>query len=87
MGARTVVATVEAIAVCPPRLFEKRLRNGRYRRGDVGLEKRCSKCREYWPADNTAFYPQLRERDGLSDWCKACYLQWRGKWEARREAA
>lgn len=36
---------------------------------DLGREQRCSKCREYWPAD-TEFFHQLRDR--LSSWCKAC---------------
>lgn len=65
--------------------FAQRLRSGAYRETPEGLEKRCCKCREYWPADNTAFYTAPSNPDGLYDWCKACYWEWRRKWEAGRK--
>lgn len=86
MGARITTPTVFAIAVASAALVALRLKNGGFRRTAEGLEKRCAKCREYWPADNTAFYPAVAEPDGLSRWCKACYVEWRAKWEARRSA-
>lgn len=51
------------------------LANGRYQFDEDGeLEKRCSKCREYWPAD-TEFYfafAGCTHRDGLHCMCKSC---------------
>lgn len=52
-------------------LYQKRLANGIYRIEAGELEKRCAKCREYWPADNEFFHSQNRD-DGLHTWCKAC---------------
>jgi hypothetical protein len=58
-------------------LLEKRLKNGGYRIDeDEQLHKRCSRCREYWPADTEFFYTK-KGTDGLHDWCKACYQEWR----------
>ena len=52
-------------------LYQKRLANGVYRIEAGELEKRCAKCRDYWPADNEFFHSQNRD-DGLHPWCKAC---------------
>jgi len=39
---------------------------------ELGLERRCLTCGEYWPADHE-FYPTARSRkDGLSVRCIAC---------------
>jgi hypothetical protein len=59
-----------------PALFQKRLANGKYRIEADGLYRQCSKCRDYWPADSEFFY-KAKTRDGLFDWCKACYQEWR----------
>lgn len=50
---------------------------------ELGTEKRCPRCNEYWPADTDFFYSQKGKKDGLHDWCKACYTAWR---EARYRA-
>lgn len=72
--------TVFAEQIASPRLLVIRLISGVYRYADlVDLEKRCSKCREYFPADNTFFYAAPRSKDGLIDWCKACYLESRAE--------
>lgn len=40
-------------------LLARRLASGKYQYDDDGqLEKRCSCCREYWPADSEFFLPQ-----------------------------
>lgn len=60
-----------------PEQLEKGLASGLYRYDDVGeLERRCSCCRDYWPADPEFFFrnPQ-RSSDGLHGWCKACHQQ------------
>lgn len=49
----------------------------RYRMGELGAEARCSRCREWWPADSEFFYKQS---DGQPhSFCKACYSEWRGR--------
>ena len=50
------------------------LRRGAYRRDEDGvLEKRCSHCREYYPADNLYFFASKGYRDGLHSQCKTCW--------------
>lgn len=51
------------------------LRNGRYRISDIGLEKRCPDCGDWWPVDDEFYFVQ-RERgvERPSACCKACYL-------------
>ena len=62
----------------PERLKALRLKNQVYRVSDEGdLEKRCSKCKDYWPADREFFFSAGKAGDGLTDWCKACYVEWR----------
>ncbi|MFA5824781.1 MAG: hypothetical protein WC825_02280 [Gallionellaceae bacterium] len=57
------------------RLKALRFKRGTYRLGEDGeLEKRCTKCREYWPADSEFFYA-ASTGDGLNDCCKACYIE------------
>lgn len=66
----------ELTVACPtPELKAKRLKSGAYRDGDDGLEKRCCKCREYWPADSEFFYSAKGRADDLRDDCKACYIE------------
>lgn len=65
------------LAQCPEPLFSKRIRSGVYRMDGEQLHKRCSRCRDYWPADTEFFYAAISEADGLYAWCKACYQQWR----------
>lgn len=53
-----------------------RLKRQVYRFSEDGdLEKRCNKCNEYWPADTEFFYSNEGKGDGLSGYCKACYIE------------
>lgn len=63
--------------IWPEKLLKKRLKSGKAILTPLGLEKHCSRCNTYWPADNEFFYKESYKRDGLSDWCKACYQEWR----------
>lgn len=55
------------------RQLERGIVNGRYRLDEDGeLEKRCTTCREYWPADTEFFY-STGGGDRLQCYCKACY--------------
>ncbi len=49
----------------------------------LGLERRCAKCGEFWPADTEFFLPTTTGAGVLHCWCKACYKEWRA---ARRAA-
>lgn len=42
------------------------------RETDAGLEKWCSKCKEYHPADLEHFYQDNRSKTKLSSWCREC---------------
>lgn len=44
---------------------------------ELGTEKLCTRCHEYWPADKEFFYLANKKKDGLHSWCKCCYLEWR----------
>lgn len=60
-----------------PELIAKKLKRGTYAIEPYGLLKRCSRCKEYWPADLEFFFSAPSKTDGIFDWCKACYLEWR----------
>jgi hypothetical protein len=64
-------------ASCPEKLFALRIKSGLYRIEAGQLHKRCSRCKDHWPADTEFFYASTAEQDGLFAWCKACYQQWR----------
>lgn len=48
------------------------IRSGKFILTDVGLEKRCSMCGDYWPADTEFFH--VRDRS-LSSGCRACIAE------------
>ncbi|MGE6160602.1 hypothetical protein ACLHZ7_08710 [Aeromonas salmonicida] len=58
-----------------PGLLTKRLATGKARLDpEMGLEKLCTGCSEYWPQD-TAFWSawhHANSPDGLQHYCKAC---------------
>lgn len=60
---------------------------------ELGVQRRCSRCHEWWPADPEFFY---RHGDHLHSWCKACWKEARAErdgrpqrhwWEAARGTA
>jgi len=59
------------------KLFKIRLKSGIFSIIDNSLNKRCARCHDYFPADSEFFYASAKKRDGLCDWCKACYQEWR----------
>jgi hypothetical protein len=61
------------VATLSETLLKKRLSNGICRFNEDGqLEKLCSKCKEYWPADTEFFCASGGTSDGLHCQCKAC---------------
>jgi hypothetical protein len=70
---------------CPalsPFLIGHGIRTGRYKVTDIGLEKRCTACDDWWPADTEFFAVQSCKPDGLSSGCKCCHAEARKRKEA-----
>jgi hypothetical protein len=44
---------------------------------ELGRELKCNRCSDFWPADEEFWYRASKNR--LSNWCKACYLEWRNE--------
>lgn len=42
---------------------------------ELGLEKRCLACRQFWPADSEFFEPRRNWRNPLSQRCRACIAE------------
>lgn len=46
---------------------------------ELGLQKRCGRCKEYYPADREFFHHQGKGIGGLHSYCKACVAENREK--------
>lgn len=80
-----VVIRIRAADFVSSALLERRLRSGLYRYDDDGeLERRCARCRDYWPADDEFFFTGPYA-DRLHCYCKACYYEQR--WPSGRPSA
>lgn len=42
---------------------------------ELGIEKRCRKCREYWPLDGEFWHILKRGIGGFNSVCRACRIQ------------
>ena len=63
-------------ASLPERILQRRIVQGKYQFDEFGqLEKRCSICGEFWPADTEFFYAQTDKCDGLKSSCRACNFE------------
>jgi hypothetical protein len=40
---------------------------------EVGLQKQCAHCLDWWPCDAEFFYRDNARKDGLNSYCKACW--------------
>lgn len=72
-------AKAEQAPFCPiptPRTISQGIKTGRYALTSLGLERLCSTCGEFWPADTEFFWATPRA-SGLHCWCKACYIAWK----------
>lgn len=79
-----MIATTYKPAHPTAQLLARRLANGKYRYDEHGqLERRCSCCKEYWPAD-TQFFTVHKDGDGLHSTCKACRADTRHALESSR---
>ena len=53
---------------------------------DGKVVRRCTTCREMFPADNTNFYNNKRGKGGLSNYCKKCaHAYGRKRYHAEKE--
>ena len=59
----------------------------RLREGELGTEKYCNKCSEWWPADTEFFYADGGDPTGLYHCCKACYEEYSSASRRRRRPA
>lgn len=66
-------------------LMQNRLATGKALIDDeLGLQKWCPDCKEYWPQDTLFWAIHDCKPDGLQSTCKACQL---GKSREKRNAA
>jgi hypothetical protein len=66
-------------------LMERRLANGKaLLDNELGLQKWCSDCQEFWPQDTLFWGISIHKPDGLQSTCKACQL---GNKREKRNAA
>lgn len=63
------------------------LQSGRYAMTTIGLERRCSLCGEYWPADTEFFYYQPSSSAGLCTYCHDGYRSVTGRQPGQRRKA
>jgi len=60
----------------PEHLTKMRLNNGKaVIHPIIGRMKLCNRCDEHWPADSDFFHTSQKKKDGLNNWCKACYRE------------
>ncbi len=65
---------------CPlpkPKALKQGLENGKYLYTELGLEMRCTKCKQYWPADTEFFYVDNASGSGLMRICIGCAEDYR----------
>lgn len=55
------------------RQLEARLKSGKWVKTDIGMQARCTKCGELWPADTEFF--ERHHISGLASACKACHAE------------
>jgi hypothetical protein len=41
---------------------------------ELGIERRCGRCRQFWPADQEFF--SLKKPGQLHSWCRACFAEY-----------
>lgn len=47
----------------------------KFARTEIGEERLCSQCQEYWPNTSEYFYHQNKAKGILMAACKACYIE------------
>ncbi len=78
-------------AAFPRKQIEHRIKQGKMRLDAAGLEKQCTRCKEWWPADSAFFFVILqnlgrKSRTVIHAWCRACHYEARQEREQRRKS-
>ena len=84
---RAAQVQIRAGHVCPflsREHIQRGLSSGRYAMTRLGLERRCTRCGEYWPADTEFFYFQPSASGGLNCYCHDCYRSATGRQPGQR---
>lgn len=55
-------------------------RKGQFPMSSDCTSKRCSRCKEFYPATKENFFSNKARKDGLGDYCKACQVGAVKKW-------
>lgn len=64
-----------AIAI-NPKTLARGLKNGTYIETELGIEKRCTQCGQFWPVDDEFYFAQVDKGiERATSCCKACYLE------------
>lgn len=66
------------------RVRNLRFESGRWHISELGLEARCSTCKQFWPADTEFYHAAKSNIDGLASQCKACYAETRRRYEDKK---
>lgn len=61
--------------VYPLAVRERWLREERLRLTELGFEKCCSRCHEWYPQDTEFFLTCNSTGDGLYGFCRCCYME------------
>jgi len=72
------IAKENVVFFCPlptAQTMKMGFKKGSYALTGLGLERRCSICQEFWPADTEFFWSTPGAPSGLHCWCKACYTE------------
>ena len=51
---------------------------------ELGVEKKCPVCNEYWPEDTDFFYPDRHTKTGFTCRCIACQLETRRQYQEKK---
>ena len=54
---------------------------------ELGVQRRCSRCGEFWPEDDEFFYPSTKGPGCFQSWCRACWASRNAEAYALRKTA
>jgi len=54
---------------------------------EYGPEKLCTRCNEWWPADEEFFAPDAQGSGQLFHYCRACRVEWQRSQRDKKRAA
>ena len=54
---------------------------------ELGTERRCTRCGDWWPEDADFFPARADRRGAFLSWCRACTYERRTHYDHRRRTA